>query len=103
MSASQHLIRALDRRITRVLKGELPENKLRDCLVLRILVKRAFNKSIDTSLCMVSHNDLAPQNIIIDNDNNVKGYENVYINVPIHLNFHVESSIGVLQSTYPYR
>ena len=74
MPASQHLIQTLDRRIVRILNGKLPENKLHNCLVHRVLIRKLFEKIGDTSLCMISHDDLAPQNIIVDEGYDVMGY-----------------------------
>jgi len=59
----------------RVIYGKLLEVELRSCLLERALVSRAVQDVSGGSLFALSHEDLAPQNIIVDDKNNIKGYK----------------------------
>lgn len=66
----------IDRQISRILNGEIPDCRLREAFIHRALAKIAVGSAhLDSSTFMISHDDLAPQNIIIDSDNNISGYE----------------------------
>jgi hypothetical protein len=73
-SASKHLIDIIDRKIVRVGNGQMAELKLRDCFIQRALVSRVVHAALENSPFLISHEDLAPQNIIVDSEYNIKGY-----------------------------
>lgn len=64
-----------DRRpeILRVLKGQLPGIDLRSCLLQRALVRKAVHHNTEQMLQLLSHEDLDPSNIIVDDEYNIKG------------------------------
>jgi hypothetical protein len=73
-SASKYLIDIIDCKIVRVSNGQMPELRLRDCFIQRALVSRVVHAALENSPFLISHEDLAPQNIIVDSEYNVKGY-----------------------------
>jgi hypothetical protein len=52
----------------------MPELQLRDCFIQRALASRVVHPALENSPFLISHEDLAPQNIIVDSENNIKGY-----------------------------
>jgi serine/threonine protein kinase len=73
-SASKYLIEIIDRKIVRTSNGQMPELQLRDCFIQRALVSRVVHPALENSPFLISHEDLAPQNIIVDSEYNIKGY-----------------------------
>ena len=71
--ASKFLTERIDRKIVRVGNGQIPKLQRRDCFVLRALAQRIVHPALETSSCLSSHEDLAPQNIIIDSGYNIRG------------------------------
>ncbi|PMD54947.1 uncharacterized protein K444DRAFT_596730 [Hyaloscypha bicolor E] len=72
-SASKYLVEFIDRKIVRVSIGQMPELQLRDCFIQRALVSRVVHPDLENSPFLISHEDLAPQNIIVDSEYNIKG------------------------------
>lgn len=64
----------IDRQISRAAKGQLLGFMERDCFLHRVLAWKAVDPVTDSTQFMISHDDLAPENIIIDNEYNIKGY-----------------------------
>jgi hypothetical protein len=52
----------------------MPNLQLRDCFIQRVLARRVVHPDLESSLCSISHEDLASQNIIVDRDYNIKEY-----------------------------
>ncbi|KAL1845130.1 hypothetical protein VTK73DRAFT_1064 [Phialemonium thermophilum] len=73
VTALTFLTDAVDRKIQRVKKGQLRDVRLEDCLVQRELVPRVIHDLPEASYFVLSHEDLAAQNIIVDDEFNVKG------------------------------
>jgi serine/threonine protein kinase len=73
-SASKYLIEIIDRKIVRASNGQMPEIQLRDCFIQRALASRVVHPELENSPFLISHEDLAPQNIIVDSEYNIKGY-----------------------------
>jgi hypothetical protein len=73
-TASTHLTDSIDRKIVRVSNGQLPGIQLRDCFIQRALVPEVVHFPLEKSPTLISHEDLIPENIIIDNEYNIKGY-----------------------------
>jgi hypothetical protein len=71
--AVTYLTRIVDRKILRVLKGQLPGIDLRSCFLQRALVRKAVPRNEEQMPQLVSHEDLDPSNIIIDAEYNIKG------------------------------
>ncbi|KAK0609274.1 hypothetical protein B0T17DRAFT_546939 [Bombardia bombarda] len=63
----------IDRKISRVLKGQVPNMGLRSCLFQRALVAEVFETPGEPTTTLISHEDLDPSNIIVDNEFNIKG------------------------------
>ncbi|KAH8889910.1 hypothetical protein GQ53DRAFT_184200, partial [Thozetella sp. PMI_491] len=63
----------IDRKILRVVHGNLLGVELHSCLLERALVSQAVQDALGGSMFALSHEDLAPQNIIVDGENNIKG------------------------------
>lgn len=72
-SGYEYLVTMIDRQICRVVKGQLKDLALHNCLVHRALARRAIDPVLDSHQFMISHDDLAPENIIVDDDYNVTG------------------------------
>jgi len=72
-TASNFLTEIVDRKIVRVGNGQIAKLQLRDCFVLRVLARSIVYPALETSPYLISHEDLAPQNIIVDSDYNIKG------------------------------
>lgn len=71
----KYLTDIIDRKIVRVYDGKTPDLKLRDCFIQRALARKAVYSGLnESSHTVISHGDLAAQNIIIDSDYNIKGY-----------------------------
>ena len=68
-SGYEHLVAMIDRQICRVINGQLPSLTLRNCLLHRALARRAIDPAIDSHQFIISHNDLAPENIVDENYN----------------------------------
>jgi len=66
---------SIDRKILRVERGQLREVSLRDCLSLRVLGRRIAYTTPIVSSFAVSHEDLTPHNIMVDDEYNIKGSE----------------------------
>ena len=73
-TAPAFLTDLIDRKILRVVHGKVPGVELHGCLLERALVSRAAQDVLGGSLFSLSHEDLAPQNIIVDGENNIKGF-----------------------------
>jgi len=63
----------IDRQICRAAKGRFPGGSILNCLIHRVLARRAVDSKADSHGFMISHDDLAPENIIVDDDYNVQG------------------------------
>ncbi|KAK2764992.1 hypothetical protein FQN54_008691 [Arachnomyces sp. PD_36] len=74
-TALGYLTDKIDRKIVRVSRGQVPNVQLRDCFVQRALVRsKVVHSALDEQPYMVtSHSDLAGQNIIVDDEYNIKG------------------------------
>lgn len=72
-SGYEHLVTMIDRQICRVINGQLKDLALHNCLLHRALARRAIDPALDSYQFMISHDDLAPENIIIDDNYNVTG------------------------------
>ncbi|KAI9861204.1 MAG: hypothetical protein M1813_005377 [Trichoglossum hirsutum] len=72
-TASTHLTDSIDRKIVRVSNGQLPGIQLRDCFIQRALVPEVVHFPLEKSPTLISHEDLIPENIIVDNEYNIKG------------------------------
>ncbi|KAH0542351.1 hypothetical protein FGG08_003289 [Glutinoglossum americanum] len=72
-TAGTYLTDLIDRKIVRVSNGQLPGIQLRDCFIQRALVPRVVHFPLEMSPFLVSHEDLSPDNIIVDNEYNIKG------------------------------
>jgi aminoglycoside phosphotransferase (APT) family kinase protein len=69
--AVTYLTDTVDRKMIRALDGRLPGIDPQSCLLQRALVRKAFRATADPML--ISHEDLDPSNIIVDEELNVKG------------------------------
>lgn len=70
------LTNLINRKTLRVERGQLREVSLRDCLSLQVLGRRIiYTTPTIISSFAISHQDLAPQNIIVDDEYNIKGSE----------------------------
>lgn len=74
-NASEYLTETIDRKIVRVGNSQLLKLRIRDCFVQRALSSRVVHAALEQSLFSVSHEDLAPQNIFVGSEYNIKGYE----------------------------
>lgn len=63
----------IDRQICRAMKGQLPGATVQDCLIHRVLARTAVDPNADSCAFMISHDDLAPENIIVDDEYNIQG------------------------------
>ena len=72
-SGYEHLVTMIDRQICRVINGQLKDLALHNCLLHRALARRAIDPAMDSYQFMISHDDLAPENIIVDDNYNVTG------------------------------
>lgn len=72
-SGYEHLVTMIDRQICRVINGQLKDLALHNCLLHRALARRAIDPATDSCQYMISHDDLAPENIIVDDNYNVTG------------------------------
>jgi serine/threonine protein kinase len=72
-SASKYLIKIIDRKIVCPSNGQIPELLLQDYFIQRVLVSRVVHPTLESSPFLISHEDLAPQNIIVDSEYNIKG------------------------------
>lgn len=91
-SASKYLIEVIDRKIVRAGNGQMPGLQLRDCFIQRALVSRVVHPALENSPFLISHEDLAPQNIIVDSEYNIKGY--IFLAVQIRRFLYVAAGIG---------
>jgi hypothetical protein len=82
----------IDRKIVRASNGQMPELQLRDCFIQRALVSRVVHPALENSPFLISHEDLAPQNIIVDSEYNIKGY--IFLAVQIRRFLYVAAGIG---------
>ncbi|KAH8799692.1 kinase-like domain-containing protein [Xylogone sp. PMI_703] len=71
--AAAYLMDIVDRKLTRVSKGELPGITTESCLVQRKLICQAFPLNEERKHFLVSHEDLDPSNIMVDDDWNIAG------------------------------
>ena len=72
-TASTFLLDAVDRKLRRIRKGQLRGVSVHDCLVQHELVHRIVHDVPEASSFVISHEDLAAQNIIVDDEFNIKG------------------------------
>ncbi|CAG9947025.1 unnamed protein product [Clonostachys rosea f. rosea IK726] len=70
-NAATYLTDIIDRKIIRVLDGGLPGIGLESCLLQRALVRMTSHPVVEPKL--ISHEDLDPSNIIVDEEYNIKG------------------------------
>lgn len=84
-SASKYLIEIIDRKIVRARNGQMPELQIRDCFIQRALVSRVVHPALENSPFLISHEDLAPQKIIVDSEYSIKWY---ILTAPIRCNWH---------------
>ncbi|KAI4853212.1 hypothetical protein E4T44_00983 [Aureobasidium sp. EXF-8845] len=72
-SAETYVTQAVDRKIKRVLNGQLRTANLVDCLQQRSLIRRYLIPELDGSPWVMVHGDLSGTNIIVDSDNAISG------------------------------
>lgn len=72
-SGYEYLVTMIDRQICRVINGQLKDLALHNCLLHRALARRAVDPTLDSYQFMISHDDLAPENIIVDDNYNITG------------------------------
>ena len=72
-SANKYLTEIIDRKIVRPSNGQMPELQLRDCFIQRVLVSRVVYSTLESPPFLISYEDLALQNIIVDSEYNIKG------------------------------
>ncbi|KAF2467741.1 uncharacterized protein BDR25DRAFT_291722 [Lindgomyces ingoldianus] len=68
-----YVAEAIDRKIKRVLNGQLRTAKLVDCLRQRSLIRKYMIPELDSSPWVMVHGDLSGTNIITDTEYNVSG------------------------------
>ncbi|KAF1958355.1 hypothetical protein CC80DRAFT_490952 [Byssothecium circinans] len=68
-----YVTQAIDRKIKRVLKGQLRTAKLVDCLRQRSLIRKYMIPELDSSPWVMVHGDLSGPNIITDTEYNISG------------------------------
>lgn len=73
MTADGFFTDLIGRKILRVNSGQLREISLQDCLNLQILGRKIAGKAPEITSFAISHDDLAPHNIIVDDEFNIKG------------------------------
>ncbi|KAH8889899.1 hypothetical protein GQ53DRAFT_842471 [Thozetella sp. PMI_491] len=73
LTVAAFLTGLIDRKILRVVHGNLLGVELHSCLLELALVSQAVQDALGGSMFALSHEDLAPQNIIVDGENNIKG------------------------------
>ncbi|KND91751.1 hypothetical protein TOPH_03792 [Tolypocladium ophioglossoides CBS 100239] len=69
--SAAYLTDIVDRKIIRVLDSGLPEISVQSCLLQRALVRMTFHGTAEPTL--ISHEDLDPSKIVVDDEYNVKG------------------------------
>lgn len=72
-STLDFLIDAVDRKIVRVIRKQVPEISLEDCLNLRALLPEVVHDSLDYAPFLISHGDLSSNNILVDRNYNITG------------------------------
>lgn len=72
-STLDFLTDAVDRKIIRVYRNQLPETSLEDCLILRALLPKVVHEELNHAPFLISHGDLSSNNILVDSDYNVTG------------------------------
>lgn len=72
-SAEVYVAKAIDRKIKRVLRGQLRTAKLVDCLRQRSLIRKYVIAGLDSSPWVMVHGDLSRTNIITDTEYNISG------------------------------
>lgn len=73
MTAEVYVTKAIDRKIKRVLQGQLRTAKLVDCLRQRSLIRKYLISEMNSSPWVMVHGDLSGSNIIMDNEYNISG------------------------------
>ncbi|KAL9132053.1 MAG: hypothetical protein Q9217_000181 [Psora testacea] len=73
-TASQFVTEIIDRNIVRAVRSGVPESRPRACFVHRALMRRFVHYALEEFPYVVSYEDLAPQNIVVDDNDNIKGY-----------------------------
>jgi aminoglycoside phosphotransferase (APT) family kinase protein len=63
----------MDRKIKRVLSGQLHTAKLKDCLRQRSLIRRYMIPELNDSPWVMVHGDLSVANITTDSDDKISG------------------------------
>ncbi len=63
----------VDKKITRVCRGELSDVRVKDCFVLRAMLSKVIHQELNEYPFFIAHGDLSAQNIIIDSTYNVIG------------------------------
>jgi len=72
-TAEVYVTEAIDRKIKRVLNGQLRTAKLGDCLRQRSLIRKYIIPELDNAPWVMVHGDLSGANIIADTEYNVSG------------------------------
>ncbi|KAF5609616.1 kinase-like domain protein [Fusarium subglutinans] len=70
----------IDRKLSRALRGGLPDISPQSCLLQRALVRNTFASTADPMV--LSHEDLDPSNIIVDEQCNIQGQVLFYWRTP---------------------
>ncbi|TAQ85582.1 hypothetical protein B7494_g6087 [Chlorociboria aeruginascens] len=73
ISSLGYLTDAIDRKIDGVLKEKPPSVDLRSCFHQRALVSEVFKRQEEQPTTFISHEDLEPSHIFIDNAYNIRG------------------------------
>jgi Ser/Thr protein kinase RdoA (MazF antagonist) len=78
-SALTWMLRRIDSRIRRILIGDLSAFDPIDCLIYRAMAEeKYFVPSLDAFPFPLMHTDLNPKNILVDDNFNITGYENLF-------------------------
>lgn len=67
-----------DQKITRVCQGKLDRIRVGHCFIHHRLLTDAFQELECSGPSFIGHGDIAPQNILVDDDLNITGYLNAF-------------------------
>ena len=85
-SALTWMLRRIDSRLRRIFTGDLPSFDPIDCLIYRAMAEeKYFIPSLDAHPFPLMHTDLSRNNILVDDDFNITGYEILIFLVDISL------------------